>query len=150
MAARTPSGPNARPDHEPDRGDYVASGALPSRRSVLGSGWPWKYLSSSRSNTDPAGDTRANRVAQDLSFRSSGGPKTSDADRPSTPSAASAHSTRRGPRTGWLRYARASARLLIAYRWEVGLNPRPSYCGKTYHIQCDRLRPLRISASARA
>ena len=30
----------------------------------------------------------------------------------------------------------------------VGLDPRPRYCGKTYHIQCDRFRPLRISASA--
>ena len=45
---------------------YSASGAMPSKRSVLRSRPPWKYLSSSRSNTDPAGDTHANKVAHDL------------------------------------------------------------------------------------
>ncbi|MFO0930729.1 MAG: hypothetical protein U0736_27485 [Gemmataceae bacterium] len=28
------------------------------------------------------------------------------------------------------------------------LNPRPASCGKMYHIQCDRFRPARTSASA--
>src|SRR5262249_42407758 len=89
-----------------------------------------------------------NRVAQDLSFMSSGELKISNAERPSTPRTASAHSLKRGPRTGWARYALASATLLIEYRWEVELNPSPSNCGKMYHIQCDYFRPLLISPSA--
>src|SRR6516164_4573927 len=47
---------------------YLGSGAIPNNRSVLRSRSPWNYLSSSRWNTDPAGDTHANKVAQDLSF----------------------------------------------------------------------------------
>ena len=97
---------------------------------------------------DPAGDTAANNVAHDRSFTSSGEPNTSDADRPSTARAASQHSTSRGPRTGCRRYSIASAALLIAYCLDVELNPSPSYCGKMYHIQCDRFRPLRISDTA--
>ena len=108
---------------------------MPSKRSVSPSGSEWKYFSSRRWNTDPAGDTTANRVAQDLSFMSSGEPKISCADRPSTPSTASAHSANRGPRTGWRRYASASSRLLIENRLDVELKPRPSNCGKMYHIQ---------------
>jgi len=33
---------------------------------------------------------------------------------------------------------------LIEYRFDIELWPRPSNCGKMYHIQCDRFRPLRI------
>ena len=51
-------------------------------------------------NGEPSGETDANRVADDLSFRSSGDPKISGALRPSTASTASAHSTSRGPSTG--------------------------------------------------
>ena len=79
---------------------------------------------------------------------SSGEPKISSADRPSTLRTASVHSINRGPRIGWARYAVASATLLIEYRLEVELNPSPSNCGKMYHIQCDRFRPLLISESA--
>src|SRR5262245_48145491 len=122
--------------------------SLPTRRNVAPSRSPRKYLASSRSNTEPAGETQAKRVADDRSFTSSGEPKISEAERPSTARTASAHSERRGPSTGWRRYAAASSRLLIAYRCDVGLNPSPSNWGKTYHIQCDRFRPLRISASA--
>ena len=43
---------------------------------------------------------RANRVAHDLSFMSSGEPKIAVADRFSTPRAASAHFKSRGPSTG--------------------------------------------------
>ena len=56
---------------------------------------------------------QANRVAHDLSFRSSGEPNTSVADRPSMETTASAHERSLGPRTGCARYALASARLLI-------------------------------------
>src|SRR3954447_16731340 len=79
---------------------YLGSGAIPNKRSVLRSRSPWKYLSSSRWNTDPAGDTHANKVAQDFSFFSSVEPKISFAEWPSTLAAASAHSRSLGPRTG--------------------------------------------------
>src|SRR5262245_2855436 len=82
--------------------------------SVLPSGSPPKNFASSRWNTDPAGCTRANRVAHDRSFRSSGEPKISAADRPSMRATASEHASNRGPSTGCSRYALASSRLLIA------------------------------------
>src|SRR3954466_1535228 len=98
---------------------------MPSKRSVLPSRPPWKYFLSSRSNTEPGGDTHANRVAQDFSFISSGEPKISYADRPSTPRTASQHSRSRGPRMGCLKNVSASAMLLIEYRFDVELNPSP-------------------------
>jgi hypothetical protein len=121
--------------------------APPINRIVFSSRRPSKYLSSSLWNTDPSAETLANRVAQDLSFMSSGEPKISFAECPSTPRAASAISVSRGPRTGWARYASASASVLMANRREVELNPSPSNCGKTYHIQWLRFRPFRTSAS---
>src|SRR5437763_1564646 len=39
---------------------------------------------------------------------------------------------------------------LMEYRLDIELNPRPSNCGKIYHIQCERFWPLLISASARS
>ena len=48
-------------------------------------------------------EAQANRVAHDRNFRSSGLPKISVAERPSTRSAASAHCSSRGPSTGWAR-----------------------------------------------
>jgi hypothetical protein len=63
----------------------------------------------------------ANRVPLERSFMSSGEPKISDAVRPSTASAAVTQAVSRGPRTGWRKYASASARLLIAYRRDIVL-----------------------------
>jgi hypothetical protein len=128
--------------------DLRDAGATPRRQSVRASGSPRKNAWSTRSNTDPVGDTAANSVAQDLNFRSSGEPKISCAERPSAPSAASQTSASRGPRTGWARYASASARLPTAYRRDVALDPSPASWGKTYHTQCDRFRPARTSARA--
>jgi hypothetical protein len=70
-------------------------------------------MSRSLSKTDCAGNTKANSVAQDLSFLESARPKILSADRFFTDRAASAHSRSLGPRTGCLRYAVASAKLLI-------------------------------------
>src|ERR1700731_4255896 len=84
----------------------------------------------------------------DLSLRSSGEPNISCAVRPSTLTAASQHSSSRGPRIGCRKFASASALLLIEYRLDIELCPRPSNCGKMYHIQCERFRPLRISVSS--
>src|SRR5262249_38540832 len=95
----------------------------------------------SRSNTDSPGETNANRVAQDLSFLTSGEPKISTAERPSTPRTASVHSLKRGPRTGWARYALASAMLLIEYRLDISLVQSPVNVGKMYHIQHDCFPP---------
>lgn len=53
-----------------------------------------------RSNTESGGDTLANSVAHDQSFKSSGEPKISNADRPSTRRMASMHYTSRGPSMG--------------------------------------------------
>ena len=53
-----------------------------------------KYLSSTRWNTDPAGETRLNSVAQERGFRSSGCPNSCRAVPVSTSSTASAHSSR--------------------------------------------------------
>src|SRR6478735_4679967 len=43
--------------------------------NVRGSRPPSKYRASTRSNTEPGGETAANSVAHDLSFKSSGEPK---------------------------------------------------------------------------
>ncbi len=58
------------------------------------------------------------------------------------------HSSRRGPSTGWSRYARASASDAMAYVRDVSLNPSPAICGNTNHIQWLVLRPRRSSSTA--
>ena len=55
----------------------------PSNCNVFESRSPRKYLSSTRSKTEPAGETCANKVALDFSLRSSGEPKICWAERPS-------------------------------------------------------------------
>ena len=94
-----------------------------SNRSVLSSGSPPKYRSSNCSNREPAGETLANSVADDRSFMSSGEPNTSNADRPSMPIAARAHSNSRGPRMGCRKYASASCDALDRVPPEVELDP---------------------------
>ena len=109
---------------------YSVSGATPMRRNVLSSRRPWKYLSSSRSNTEPAGDTHANRSRRTSASsrpesrisRTRIAPRRRELPRQHSPAAAREY--------GWLRYASASATLLIEYRLEVELNPSPSNCGK--------------------
>jgi len=101
----------------------------------LGSCRPAKYLSSSLWNTDLGGETRANSVAEDRSFQSSGDPKTVAAELPGSARVASTHSVSRGPSTGWARYALASSGSWMAYFREVGLKPRPSSYGNMNHIQ---------------
>src|SRR5207248_77076 len=61
---------------------------------------------------------------------------------------ARATSTRRGPRIGWARYARASSSDEMAYVWAVGLRPKPAIWGNTNHIQWLDLRPRRTSDRA--
>ncbi len=45
----------------------------PSRRSVAASRFPWKECASTRSNTDPGGDTQANKVAARFQLHVVGG-----------------------------------------------------------------------------
>ena len=83
---------------------HYAKAPPPAFRRATGLSWhrvePRKYLSSSWWNTDPAGDTCTNKVAQDRNFISSGEPKISSAVRSSTLMAALAYFTSRGPRMG--------------------------------------------------
>jgi hypothetical protein len=100
-------------------------------------------------NAGSSGAPAANSVMDERSFIASTPPKMSVADRPSVPASMRAHSASRGPSTGCARYACASAMEVIAYRFDIALNPRPAICGKTNHIQCPRLAPARSSATAR-
>jgi len=83
------------------------------------------------------------------SFIASTPPNMSVADFPSVRATIRAHSSSRGPSTGCSRYARASSSEVIAYRFDIALNPRPAICGKTNHIQWPRLAPARSSSTAR-
>ena len=76
-----------------------------------------------------------NSVIDERSLSASTPPKISAAVLSLVADSIRAHSTSRGPSTGWARYARACARLVIAYRCDIVLNPRPAICGKTNHIQ---------------
>jgi hypothetical protein len=72
---------------------------------------------------------------EERSFMASMPPKICSAVWPGSFVRISAHSRKRGPRTGWARRALASSTELIAYSLDVGLCPSPAICGKTYHIQ---------------
>jgi hypothetical protein len=96
---------------------------------------PSKNLSSTWRKAGSSGAAVMNSVMDERSFIASTPPKMSAADLPSAPASIRAHSCRRGPSTGCARYAFASASEVIAYRFDMALNPRPAICGKTNHIQ---------------
>ena len=105
------------------------------RSSVKLSGVPPKYFCKAFSNIRSSGEIWEKRVIDDLNFISSGDPKISAIDRPSTRRTKVVHSFKRGPRIGCFRYATASWREEIAYSIETGLLPNPLICGKMNHIQ---------------
>ncbi len=107
-----------------------------------------KYLVSTVRNAGRS-VAAANSVIDERSFIASTLPKMSVAVFPSVPATIRAHTSRRGPSTGCSLYACASASELIAYRFDIALNPRPAICGKMNHIQWPRLAPARSSATAR-
>lgn len=100
--------PRVNPTHA-----RCAGGAMSSHCNVRGSDAPPNFRTISCENTGSPGSVAANRVAQDLSLRSSGQPNIACADT-SEASTASQDSISRGPSTGCSRYALAPARPLIA------------------------------------
>ena len=100
------------------------------RCSVAGSGTPPKYWSRTWRKTGSPGAARMNSVMQERSFCASRSPKICAAERPCWPARMVAHSVSRVPRTGCLRYARASSSEVIAYNRDVGVKPRRRSAGR--------------------
>src|SRR4051794_12712732 len=112
-------------DQHARQGDlHVSSGGR--RSSVPASSAPSKYCLSTSPNWGCLGAARAKRVIDDWSFCASIPPKMSKAVRPESCLRMPAHSSRRGPSTGWARYASASASDAMANFCAVGLRPSPA------------------------